>query len=72
MTKAKGGGPMKISQVTNDLLSVAQAAEALGVARLTVYRRISRGKMEVIRVGGTIFVLASEVERVQKLSLIHI
>lgn len=49
---------------TKDLISVKEAAEALGLARVTVYKQISRGNILSCRLGGSLYVPRSEVERI--------
>ena len=53
----------KFSVTTADLLSIAQAAEELKVARLTVYRWIKASKIVSVRFGGFLFIPRSEIER---------
>ncbi len=57
---------MEIRVTTEDLVSVAKAAEALGRPRLTIYRWIEKGKIHGIRLGGILFIPKSEVERLKK------
>ena len=51
------------SVTTKDLLSIAQAAKELKVARLTVYRWIKASKLISVRFGGFLFIPKSEVDR---------
>ena len=57
---------MRIEVATSDLLTVAQAAEAAGMKLRTVYHRIHKGRIIAVRLGGTLFVPASEVERLKE------
>ena len=45
------------------LLSVAQAAELLGVSRSTPYQLVAAGRVPVVRLGRTVRVPRREVER---------
>jgi len=56
---------MEIKVVTNDLLSVAQAARELGRPRSTIYRWADAGKIIGIKLGGTLFIPTSEVKRLK-------
>jgi len=56
---------MKIRIGTSDLLTVAQAAEAAEIPLRTAYRWLHKGKIVAVRLGGTLFVPVSEVERVK-------
>ena len=47
----------------NSYFNQKQAAEALGVKRLTVYRWIKSGKIATVEVGGFQVISAAEVER---------
>jgi len=49
-----------------DLLSVQETAQVLQKPRVTIYRWIQSGKILGLRLGGTLFVPRSEVERYQK------
>lgn len=53
---------------TDDLVSVQEAARILGLSRPTVYHWINRKKVLSCRLGGTLYVLRSEIERVQSIS----
>ena len=57
---------MEIKVTTDDLVSVARAAEALGRPRLTIYRWIDAGKIHGIKLGGVLFIPKSEVERLKR------
>ncbi len=50
---------------TNDLLSVAQVAQELQKPKLTIYRWIDSGKILSLRLGNTLYVPTSEVERLK-------
>ena len=49
---------------TEDLLSVQEAALILGLSRPTIYHWINRKKILSCRLGGTLYVLRSEVDRI--------
>ena len=49
---------------TDDLVSVQEAARILGLSRPTVYHWINRKKILSCRLGGTLYVLRSEIERI--------
>lgn len=49
---------------SDDLLSVAEAAELLRVSRVSVHRWIEKGKLTTIRIGKSRFVLKNEVEAI--------
>jgi excisionase family DNA binding protein len=57
---------MDITLQTKDLLSVAQAAQEIGCARLTIYRWVAASKVISVRFGGLIYIPLSEVERLKK------
>lgn len=57
---------MEIKVTTTDLLSVAEAAKQLGLARYTVYRWVETGKIICIKLGGIIFIPKAEVERLKR------
>ncbi len=56
----------EISVTTDDLMSVQQAAEALGKPRVTIYRWIAKRDMLSLRLGGILYVPKSEVDRMAK------
>ena len=49
---------------TDDLLSVQEAARLLKLSRPTVYSWINQKKVLSCRLGGTLYVLRSEIDRV--------
>ena len=57
---------MEIKVHTDDLVSVAQAAQELARPRLTIYRWVEAGKIIGIKLAGTLFIPRSEVERLKK------
>lgn len=57
---------MEIRVKTDDVVSVAQAAKELKLARYTIYRWVEAGKIIGIKLGGIIFVPKTEVERIAK------
>jgi len=56
----------EITIITNDLMSVQDAATALGRPRMTVYRWIAQRKLVAVKLGGMYYVLTSEVERMKE------
>jgi hypothetical protein len=50
---------------TDDLVSVQDAAKALGVPRLKVYRMMDHDKIIAIVFGGIKFIPTSEIERLK-------
>jgi excisionase family DNA binding protein len=51
---------------TDDVLSINQAAEQLGIDRATVYRWIAKGNLVSVRFGDVQYIPKSEVERLKK------
>jgi excisionase family DNA binding protein len=45
------------------LYPVAEAAELLGVHRVTLYHRAGKGLITILRIGGRAYVAADEIER---------
>ena len=56
---------MEIRVTSQDIVSVAQAAEDLGRPRITIYRWIQAGKIIGIRLGGILFIPKSEIGRLK-------
>ena len=56
----------EIKIITNDLMSVRDAATALGRPRMTIYRWITQRKLVAVKLGGAYYVLTSEVERLKE------
>lgn len=56
----------EITLMTTDLMSVQDAATALGKPRVTIYRWIAARKLLSIKFGGVYYVPVSEVERVRQ------
>jgi len=56
----------KIEIKTDDLMSVPQAAKALGRPKITLYRWIERGKIIAIKLGDVLFIPKKEVDRLKK------
>lgn len=56
---------MEIKFVSNDVLSLEDAARELGINRATLYRWIARNKVTMIKLGKTPVILRGEVERLQ-------
>ena len=57
------GEQIQINIETGDLVSVSRAAEMLSRPRITIYRWVNTGKILSIKLGGTIFIPWTEVER---------
>ena len=57
---------MEILINTEDLATPAEVAEALGVARVTVYKWIVAHKILGCRLGGRVYVARSEIERLKE------
>ena len=57
---------MEIKITTADLVSVAEAAKQLGLARYTIYRWVDSAKIVGIKLGGINFIPKSEVERLKQ------
>ena len=51
-----------IKVTTDDLMSVQEAAKALGRPRYTIYRWIEAGKLIGVKLGGILFIPTSLVE----------
>lgn len=56
---------MQIKISTDELLSVADAAVALGWPRMRIYRWVDANKMIGLRLSGYLFIPTSEVERLK-------
>lgn len=56
---------MEIKVATTDLVSVAQAARELERPRSTIYRWADAGKIHGIKLGGTLFIPQSEVDKLK-------
>lgn len=55
----------KVTISSDDLMTVAQAAKAIGVHFTTIYRWIEAGRILSAEFGGIVFVPKSEVERLK-------
>jgi len=56
---------MEIRVTTSDLMSVADAANALGRPRITIYRWIEANKLIAVKLGGILFIPKTEVQRLK-------
>ena len=56
---------VEIRLTTDDLVSVADAAKALGRPKMTIYRWVNANRIVGIKLGGMLFIPKSEVERLQ-------
>lgn len=58
--------------LNKQLLTVVQAAKALGITRAAVYKRINKGQLAIEKIGGRLFVpmtaIASGVETENKIA----
>jgi excisionase family DNA binding protein len=52
--------------VLSGIFNISQAAEALGVARMTVHRWINDRKIDTIEIAGSRFITQSEIDRINK------
>lgn len=57
---------MEIRVTTDDLVSVADAARALGRPKMTIYRWVDASKIVGIKLGGMLFIPKTEVERLKR------
>lgn len=55
----------QITITSDDVLTVPDAAKAIGIHFVTLYRRIEAGKIVAVRLGGVLFIPKSEIDRVQ-------
>lgn len=56
---------MELRVTSDDLVSVANAAKALGRPKMTIYRWLNAGKIIGIKLGGVLVIPKSEVERLK-------
>jgi len=54
--------------VTDDFMTVPEAAKQLGKPKVTLYRWIEANKLIAVTFGGILFIPKSEIERLQKAS----
>ncbi len=52
--------------ITDDFITVPQAAKQLGKPKVTLYRWIEANKLIAVTFGGILFIPVSEVERLKK------
>jgi len=52
--------------ITDDFLTVPEAAKRLGKPKMTLYRWIEANKLIAVTFGGILFIPISEVERLKK------
>jgi len=57
--------PRELKVVTDDFVTVPEAAKQLGKPRVTLYRWIEANKLIAVTFGGILFVPKSEVERLK-------
>ncbi len=53
-------------QVLDYFYTESGAAEALGVNRITIWRWIKKGKLNIQRVGGVVFIPKEEVDAIKR------
>lgn len=56
---------MEIVIRTDDLLTVAEAAARLGMPKITLYKRLEKGRIASVTLGGKKLIPTSEVERIK-------
>ena len=56
---------MEITFKSDDILSLADAAKALGVTRITLYRWMDKGKIASVMFGGYRAIPKAEIERLK-------
>lgn len=54
----------KFTVTTDDVLSISQAAKALNITRMTIYRWLHAGKIIAIKLGSERYILKTEIERI--------
>jgi len=62
---------MKVLVGNTEVLSAAEAAEALGVSLMTIYRWMKSGKITPIQLIGKTFIPKSEIDRLNGLTQIE-
>jgi len=67
--KRKVGPQIRITIEPGDFVTVAEAAKILERPRITIYRWIETGIMLSVKIGGTIIIPWSEVERLNELKV---
>ena len=60
--------PQVITLETDKLISIPTAAEFLGVHFTTLYRRVKRGELHQIRIGGQTYLDVEQVEQMKNKS----
>ncbi len=56
----------ELKVVTDDFVTVPEAAKQMGRPKMTLYRWIAANRLIAITFGGILFVPKSEIERLQK------
>jgi len=56
----------ELKVITDDFITVPEAAKELGKPKVTLYRWISSNKLIAVTFGGILFIPRSEVERIAK------
>lgn len=56
---------MKLTFINNDLLSMGEAAQKLGISRMTLHRWVVAGKINAVQVGAYRAIPKSEIERLR-------
>ncbi len=55
----------ELKVVTDDFMTVPEAAKQVGKPKMTLYRWIEANKLIAVRFGGILFIPVSEVERLK-------
>ena len=56
----------KVGEIIIKLLNVVQAAAELGLAKQTIYNWVSLGKLRTMKIGSSVRIPATEIERVRR------
>ena len=60
--------PQVVTLETDKLISIPRAAKILGVHFTTLYRRVKRGELHQIRIGGQTYLDVEQVEQLKNRS----
>jgi len=58
----------RITITTEDIVTIPQAAEEMGIHRATVYRWIDKGRIHPFRICGRVFVTVDEIQALKEQS----
>jgi len=56
----------EIKVLSDDIVTVPEAAKRLGKPKMTVYRWIDAGKVVCFKLGGILFIPVTEIDRLNK------